>query len=89
MHGTIQKCLAAATLVMGASVLASPANAARAAESFCPSSIGNYAFQYECGEDLPGTACYWYHFGEPQYVMFDCTTEQPVGDCDASSCRMT
>ena len=87
----IQRCLAVGTVVVGATLLASPASAARAAGSFCPSSIGNYAFQYECGEDLPGTGCYYspLPWDVPQWAMFDCTTEQIVGDCDSSSCRMT
>lgn len=50
-----------------------------------------YVFQFECGEDQAGTACY-YAAAAPydyRYWMFDCTTLQNTGQCDSGGCRVS
>lgn len=86
--------------LVGAALVNPAVSTTLAASTLCPSSIEDdigggyeqYVFQYECGEPFPGSACYrapglsgtqW------EYAMFDCDTQDYVGDCDASSCRMT
>ena len=98
MLGQSRRAALIGTILIGAASL-NPSVSGAAAASLCPTDIytylggewRDYSFQYECGEDLPGTACYRdpYILDEFEYAMFDCTTEDYVGSCDASSCRMT